>query len=225
MIAKTTVSLAAAFGLAAIAMDAALADPPTVTPGPAHPVQVTNTAANPVPITAPQPLPISGSVTVSGTSNVNVTNASIPVTGSVNASQSGTWNVGITGTPTVKVSNDPSLQTPYSNRANGSTCGIQANPCTVPAGSRLVIEYISGIFEASVNPSNNADLIVNDSTAGLTGSQPVHTFLGYPITGSVAGLFAFSTPFKMILNAGAQYYLFGAGAEDLTVTGYLIPQP
>jgi hypothetical protein len=222
---KTAFSLGAAFGLAAIAMDAPLAAPPPVTGGPAHPVEVTNTAANPVPITAPQALPVTGSITVTGTSNVNVTNASIPVTGSVNASQSGAWNVGITGTPTVKVSNDPALQTPYSNHANGSNCGTDADPCTVPAGRRLVIEYISGVFEASVNPSNEAALVVNDAAAGLTGDPLVHRFLGYPITGSVAGLFAFSTPFKMILNAGAQFYLFGAGAEDLSVTGYLIPQP
>jgi len=68
---------------------------------PSAPVTVVNPPTKPMPVTAPQPLPITGSVTVTGTSNVNVTNASIPVTGSVAASQSGPWNVGITGTPSV----------------------------------------------------------------------------------------------------------------------------
>src|SRR5262245_31875248 len=69
------------------------------------------------------PVPVTGSIAVTGTSNVNVTNTSIPVTGTVNSSQSGAWNVGITGTPTVKVSNDQSLQTPYYSRRSGSACG------------------------------------------------------------------------------------------------------
>ncbi len=96
----------------------AFADPPAVKPSPATPVSVTNTSANPVPVSGA--VTVTGTsnvnvtntnipVTVTGTSNVNVTNASIPVTGSVAASQSGSWNVGITGTPSVAISGPVSV--------------------------------------------------------------------------------------------------------------------
>ena len=170
---------------------------------------------------ASRPVPVTGSIAVTGTSNVNVTNASIPVTGSVNvtnasipvtgavsAAQAGTWNVGLVGTPTVIVV-DPSTQMPYSNH---STCGTESNPCAVPAGKRLVIEYVSGVFTSSANPTNNTVMIVNGAAE--------HDFVGYAITGSVPGLFAFSTPMKMVLDSGASFYwVFG---DRITVTGYLI---
>ena len=96
---------------------------------PSAPVTVLNTNANAVPVRAPQPLPITGSVVVTGTSNVNVTNAVLPVagnvnvtnavlpingsvtvsnpvlpiSGSVNSFQAGNWSVGISGTPTVNL--------------------------------------------------------------------------------------------------------------------------
>jgi hypothetical protein len=193
------------------------AAPPDVKPSPSTPVQVMNTSANPV--------PVNGSITVTGTSNVNVTNTTLPVTGSVNASQSGTWNVGIVGTPTVKVANDPSAQTPYSNHANGSNCGDDAsNQCVVPAGKRLVIEHISGTFVASVNPSNNTLLIVTDPAYGPSPTV-VQTFVGYPITGSVPGLFAYSTPFMLMMSPGASYYVVAAGAALVRASGYLVDQP
>lgn len=84
---------------------------------PSAPVTVLNTNANAVPVRAPQPLPITGSVVVTGTSNVNVTNAVLPINGSVtvsnpvlpiagsvNSFQAGNWSVGINGTPTVNLS-------------------------------------------------------------------------------------------------------------------------
>jgi hypothetical protein len=44
---------------------------------------------------ASSPVPVSGSIAVTGTSNVNITNTSVPVTGTVNAQQAGTWTVGL----------------------------------------------------------------------------------------------------------------------------------
>jgi hypothetical protein len=55
----------------------------------------------------------------------------------------------------------------------------------------------------------------------------VQVFVGYPISGTppTGQLFAYSTPFKLILNAGAQFFVFGAGTEATFVTGYLVDQP
>jgi hypothetical protein len=142
----TTLSLIAAANLAmSTASYAAPQNPPSA------PVTVVNTAANPV--------PVSGSITVTGTSNVNVTNASIPVTGSVNASQSGTWNVGITGTPSVSISGPVSV-------IPAPVAPVQtdiASDCyLVPANQRLVIEFVSAILNA---PSDDARFVFLISTS------------------------------------------------------------
>ena len=60
------------------------------------PVHVTNTSENPVPVIGSTT--VSGSVNISGTPNVNVSNT-VPITG----------NVGISGTPNVSVTNPVSL--------------------------------------------------------------------------------------------------------------------
>jgi hypothetical protein len=68
--------------------------------GKSAPVVVTNTTANPVPVTG------GVAVTNSAANPVPVAVTGTPV---VNASQNGTWNVGIAGTPTVKI--DPDANT------------------------------------------------------------------------------------------------------------------
>jgi hypothetical protein len=123
---------------------------------PSKPVTVVNPPTQPIPVAAPQPLPITGSVTVTGTSNVNVTNASIPVTGSVAASQSGPWNVGITGTPTVAISGPVSVTTTAiasKFKTDFITAGAGQSATTILAGtvnaSSIVIHTfgdVNGVF-------------------------------------------------------------------------------
>ncbi len=66
-------------------------------------------------VISPLPLPVTGAVEVTGTANVNVTNAPdvkitntpIPVTGTVEVS--GTANVNVTNTPNVNIANTPTV--------------------------------------------------------------------------------------------------------------------
>ena len=89
-------------------------------------VTVVNTTANPVPVIG----------TVTG-----------QVTGSVSATQSGTWNVGITGTPTVAISG--SVMTHSEERPADTAVQFEleldcdSESYTVPAGNRLVLEFVS----------------------------------------------------------------------------------
>jgi hypothetical protein len=96
---------------------------------PSAPVTVVNTPANPVPVTGS--LGVSGTVSISGT---------VPVT------QSGTWNVGVAGTLNTK-NIDERGRNPFTVQAfcsDGSFNICIASLPPVPAGKRLVLEYVSG---------------------------------------------------------------------------------
>jgi hypothetical protein len=96
---------------------------------PSAPVTVVNTPANPVPVTGS--LGVSGAVSISGT---------VPVT------QSGTWNVGVAGTLKTKNIDErgrnPFTGQAFCNQDSGNSCSVLMPP--VPAGKRLVLEYVSG---------------------------------------------------------------------------------
>lgn len=113
-------SLIAFGGLALLIGAIALVTPPTQgqgdeAVGPTKPVQIVNSAANPVPVT--------GSIT----GGVNITN-----TPTVNAQQSGSWNVGITGTPTVRI--DPSANN-VTLAPRGTTLVFDSGLVTYPDGT------------------------------------------------------------------------------------------
>lgn len=109
----------------AIVTVAAVAAPPTVTPGPSSPVQVTNTSANPVPVSLQGSATISGNVQLTNTPNVNVTNT-------VLVQQAGM---------------------PYSfdqvATCNNFNC-VSDFP-TVPEGKILVITYMSAVARPSLS--------------------------------------------------------------------------
>ncbi len=86
-----------------------------------QPVTVTNT-----------PLPVTGTVGITGTSSVNVTNSSLPVTIS-NSSIPVTGSVGITGNPSVSVTGTVGITgTPSVNVANSSTLPVSVQNTSIP---------------------------------------------------------------------------------------------
>src|SRR5262249_22483081 len=130
------------------------------------PVLVTNTPAQPVPVT--------GSIGVGGTVQAQQSgtwNVSINGTPTVQSQQSGTWNVGINGTPTVQaqqngvwtvgITGTPTVQVASSatNPVNVRDVNDSVQPVQlvsdgngnisykVPAGKRLVVQQVSGIGE------------------------------------------------------------------------------
>jgi len=122
-------------------------------------VSVSNTAANPVPvsITAPNPVPvtITGNVSVGGTSSVSVTN---------------TPSVIIANNPlTVSAGDNPAFQ-PYSySLSNACTSGspgvLYLYSPAVPSGKTLVIETIDASVQAPTGIIPN--LTVSTSTPGF----------------------------------------------------------
>jgi hypothetical protein len=108
-------------------------------------------------------------------------------------------------------------------------CGTVAL-CTVPAGQRLIIEYVSG-FVLIRNPpadqtATEVTLSVGDPQLGLVLGVGFHTFVatrGSKTSGPNGDDFAFSfsTPFKMMLHPGAQFQ-FSSGA--VAVSGYLVKE-
>jgi hypothetical protein len=111
------------------------------------PVVVQNSAAMPVPITAPAPIPVTGSLAVS--------NTAVPVTAAATFPVSGTVNLG--GTASVQVVNDSSNPVIVQNAAaSGKTPfyiadwvviprdgGEVEGTYTVPANKVVVIEYVN----------------------------------------------------------------------------------
>lgn len=101
---------------------------------PSAPVTVVNTPANPVPVTGS--LGVSGTVSVSGT---------VPVT------QSGTWSVEVADPLNTK-NIDEHGRNPFTVKASCSSsdsnfCSASMPP--VPAGKRLVLEYVSGRMQVN----------------------------------------------------------------------------
>ena len=109
-----------------------------------------------------------------------------------------------------------------------SLCGTQNGACTVPAGQRLVIEHVSGFVlihnAPSTQTATEVSLSVGDPQLGLNLGNAFHHFVatrGSTTSGPNGDdtAFTFSTPFKMILNPGAQFQ-FSSGS--VAVSGYLV---
>lgn len=109
-----------------------------------------------------------------------------------------------------------------------SLCGTLHGVCTVPAGQRLVIEHVSGyvFIRNTSQTATEVSLLINDPQLGLNGGNAFHTFVA--TRGSTTSgpngedtTFAFSTPFKMMLNPGATFQF---SSNSAAVSGYLVKQ-
>jgi len=122
---------------------------------------------------------------------------------------------------------DPEKQPIYTNTAGGLLCGTHSppfspNPCTVPAGQRLIIEHVSGYTFQPTSTDTTASIvmIVNDPALGLNDSG-FHTFVANRTDeGPISDTLVFATPFQIMLNPGATYYFSPAAA--VSVSGYLV---
>jgi len=106
-------------------------------------------------------------------------------------------------------------------------CGT-VNVCTVPAGQRLIIEYVSG-FRLIRNTDQTAievSLLVNDPQLGLSGGSLFHSFVATrgsstPGPNGVDTAFTFSTPVRIMLNPGATFQFT---ANSVAVSGFLVKE-
>lgn len=188
-------------------------------------VVVTNTPANPVP------------VSTQGTTNV---------AGVVQAQQNGAWNVGIVGTPTVKVGNtvaSPAIVRDVDSRARGafqleldvpipSGSFSAFNSFPVPEGKRFVIEYAS----ATVRTPSGAKMWVRIQTS-VNNTVTAHTLtpvLQGPFASGGGDFFLVSQPLRVYADSGAQFSVIcdvlGAVANSNTgaavvLSGHLVTVP
>jgi hypothetical protein len=96
------------------------------------------------------------------------------------------------------------------------------NQCSVPAGQRLIIEYVSGYIFAPVSSSQTkvVTMAVTDQVLGLNGAG-FHVFPATKVnTTSTTDVFAFSAPLKMMLHPNATFYF--SGVAGISVSGYLV---
>ena len=162
------------------------------------PVTVTNTAANPVPVT------VTGTVNINGSSTVN-------------AQQSGAWNVGIAGNSATNplqvhdVANAPRTAFAQTKKLtfNGPDRAILGN-FDVPDGKRLVIESFS-IFGKL--PSGNK--LVESSINAFQGGEQFGTQHFAPVfTGNTEETFE---PGVFIVSSGQMHLEAVAGNGTVTV--------
>jgi hypothetical protein len=126
---------------------------------------------------------------------------------------------------------EPEKQPIYSNTPGGLMCGIRSmiplptDPirCTVPAGQRLIIEYVSGYaFRfASTDTTFDVALVVSAPSLGLNDGA-FHNFVATKTeTSGGTDVFTFSTPFRLMLPAKSTFYFT---ADSVAVSGYLVKQ-
>jgi hypothetical protein len=118
---------------------------------------------------------------------------------------------------------EPEKQPIFANIVNGLLCGTAAaNPCKVPAGHRLIIEYVSGFVFAPASAKQTAEvtMAVTDPGLGLNGAG-FHIFPAVKVnTAGTTDVFAFSAPLRMMLHPNASFYF--ANVAGLSVSGYLV---
>lgn len=118
---------------------------------------------------------------------------------------------------------EPEKQPIYANIVGGLLCGTSsANQCKVPAGQRLIIEYVSGYIFAPASPSQtkSVTMAVTDQGLGLNGAG-FHVFPATKInTAGTTDVFAFSAPLKMMLHPNATFYF--SNVAGISVSGYLV---
>jgi len=178
-----------------------------------------------VTIVGPLPVPTTGTSTVSGT---------------VAATQSGPWNVGISGAPNVNVLNTP-LPTREVDIARepvnfmffcGPTSDTGCNvptPYKVPAGKRLIIEYVS--LAAENLPVGDAAYVSITTIAGGQGAffflpPPPLVLHGSSINSQSVRLYA--DPLSSVSMQANRLSAAGGGPATLYImsyAGYLVPVP
>jgi hypothetical protein len=85
---------------------------------------------------------------------------------------------------------------------------VFSNPCTVPAGQRLIIDHVSGYTfrPTSADTTASVVMVVTDPALGLNGGA-FHTFIATKTdSGGISDTLTFNTPFRMMLNPGATFF-------------------
>lgn len=190
-------------------------------------VVVINTTAQPVPTTA------QGITSIAGT---------------VQAEQGGSWNVGITGTPTVQVANpasaplltrdvDRPATQPFLHACTASGAGPNVLSGTsvadlVPAGKRLVIEYVSAAATALPGQVVLVKIkITRPPISGVPVSFDHHLVATPQGTFLTDAVFVVSQPVRMYADPAtdlrlecevAQDSLSGDLTLNMTISGHLV---
>jgi hypothetical protein len=184
--------------------------------------------------------------------NVNVVNTPLPVQGTVNvgnfpASSTVSGSVSITGTPNVKVTNtrsapvltrdvdNPALQPFQNSQVISTPAGLLGGDgtFTVPAGKRLVIEFLS--FQGSW-PAGQATTRLFIGVCNSGGGQcQTEFFLPAISQGPDFGgnsLFAASSPMRLYADPGTDVTVSvrrnataGTGLAVVAISGYLVDLP
>jgi len=122
---------------------------------------------------------------------------------------------------------DSEKQPTYSNIQNNSLCGTDPmgafppSPCTVPAGSRLIIEHVSGyvFLPPSAKTTTGVQIVITDSGLGLN-EAAFHSFVATKTSEGISDTYSFSIPFRMMLHPGARFYF--SPTDNVAVSGYLV---
>jgi hypothetical protein len=118
---------------------------------------------------------------------------------------------------------EPKKQPIFANIVNGLLCGTSStNQCKVPAGQRLIIEYVSGFVFAppSANQTTSVTMAVTDQGLGLNGAG-FHVFPATKVnTTPNTDVFAFTAPLKMMLHPNATFFF--SNVAGISVSGYLV---
>ena len=118
---------------------------------------------------------------------------------------------------------EPEKQPFYANTPGGLMCGTSSdNACKVPAGQRLIIEYVSGyaFLPPSSSQFTSINIVIKDSQLGLNGAA-FHIFPAVKVNATASNdVFAFSAPLKLMLHPNATFYF--QPATSVSVSGYLV---
>ena len=196
------------FGVSVLAVALLLAIPLTSNAVPSDKdVRVINTTAEPVPTAAQGTTTISGNVAVTNTPTVNLAPGA-----------------------SISVSNFNDGQQPFQAAANGTQNGTNVstiNVANVPAGKRLVIEFIS--VSAQVPPGQHLELahvLTNHGSGGV-----FHDLLIHPQPNAVIGdaIFRAVHDLRLYANGGTQVQLvvrrnssIGLATFGVSISGYLV---
>ena len=177
-------------------------------------VHVINATFDPVPTAAQGTTTVAGNVSISNTPTVNLA--------------SGT-TVNVAASSPIPVSFTTQLD-PFQNAASTTESGTNVstlNVATVPAGKRLVIEFVS--MTGQVPPGQHVEIMELTTSNGLGGIS--HAFVIHPQPDAVIGdaLFRANQSLRLYANAGTQVTaLFrrsstaGSANYLVTISGYLV---
>lgn len=196
-------------------------------------VVVTNTATQPVPVSKSGTwnVGVSGTVKLDATVNTVKLDAT---TNTVKSAQSGLWNVGLTSAGnTVRVGNAKTSPVPVYNVRDAQTpfqANFYASPgfIEVPAGKRLVIEYV-GIRAHG----NEGAVYYAPAIETTTGGQTTRHYLGLQFTRAINGYAFFESGQTTRLYAdpgtSVRYQIEPYNTtiinSEASISGYLVPYP